>query len=314
MKENTTITPPAHKKVKAENLDDVLEIIDDFILRFKTEHNALGYFTSIYKLTTLKVREVCKKCDDLDKVRNAENSGEPVSHDWIDHEQGQFHFDDTERMKEMVVIFANRYFDALRAYSNKDYDAITGPWKVAIDYMEDSKICTTQHFFISANAHINLDLGIAAAQVCAKNHIPIKDFEDDFNTMNEVLASLYEQVNLSIALIWGPFARLVGKMSGLLLYMEDKIMEIFREGAWTFTEEIYGHYLNKDNDKLEAAIKKKAEECTELGSYIAYPTGFVGFFIRCGAWAISWNERHSHGIRICLLENSKFITKMDFKP
>lgn len=308
-------------KNNANNLEEVEEIIGHFLLNFKKTHNPMGYFTSIYKLTTLKVKGVCKNCDQLEKIK--------PGHTAEDHEKpefkkyGEFHFEDTGRMRDMVVIFANRYFDALNAYTNQSKDSlnkvqVTGPWLAAFDHNDVLKqMCTTQHFFVSANAHINYDLGIAAAQVCIDRNISFEDFENDFDIMNEVLSSLYIQVNLSIGMIWGPMARMLGIFSRLIFNMESLIMKQFRNGAKDFTRELMKAQKAGDENRRNEIILKKEEDVTKLGAFLAHPSGdtiltkFTSWLVRCLLWGISLGERHSEGIRISLLENSEFIKTKD---
>ena len=71
-------------------------------------------------------------------------------------------FDDGERMERLDVIFANFYIDAFEQYQNNQ--VITRSWKFAFETSERWWPIVLQHLLLGMNAHINLDLGVAAAR------------------------------------------------------------------------------------------------------------------------------------------------------
>ena len=295
-------------KLRATSIEEALDIIDFYILKFKKEHNPLGYFTAVYRLTTLKVKEVCNECDDVEFLRqnSIENKGvkdDRKYHDWVDHDHGEHHFDDPVLMRKMVVQFANRYFEALEHLCNKDIDKIRGPWAVAFEAGSKKGLISAQHFALSANAHINLDLAIAAAQVCHDNGKSISDFEDDFNTMNDVLASLYEQMNDCVALIWPWFGKMAYKFSKIIWKLEDKSMEYLRTESWINAEKYFGYLESGDRNSFDQLVEENEKITAKLGAFMAAP----GIIPRMFIWSASKTERYSMGLRISLFENSRFI-------
>jgi hypothetical protein len=74
-------------------------------------------------------------------------------------------------MEKFDVIFANRYLDALNSWKNKG--SLTGSWRVALVLLKIF-LLLIQHLLRGINAHINLDLGIAAVEtyagVCHRIH------------------------------------------------------------------------------------------------------------------------------------------------
>src|ERR1044072_5176290 len=72
-------------------------------------------------------------------------------------------FRDNPRMERLDVIFAERFLAAWDAYS--EGRGPTASWRVAFSWLDDPGPLVVQHLMLGMNAHINLDLGIAAATV-----------------------------------------------------------------------------------------------------------------------------------------------------
>src|SRR5204863_6652854 len=72
-------------------------------------------------------------------------------------------FDDNPRMERLDVVFANRFIEAWE--QRVGGGSPTESWAVAFTLLEDPGPLVIQHLMIGMNAHINLDLGIAAATV-----------------------------------------------------------------------------------------------------------------------------------------------------
>ena len=72
-------------------------------------------------------------------------------------------FDDGPRMERLDVVFAKRYLDAFDAYM--EGGAPTRAWVLAFETTGQWWPIVLQHLLLGMNAHINLDLGIAAARV-----------------------------------------------------------------------------------------------------------------------------------------------------
>lgn len=136
-----------------------LEAIVDTCLR---QNNPHGLFAALYLKVTRTIRDGI--------------------------EQGQF--DDNARMERFDVVFAQRYIDAFRAYQAGA--PTTEAWKAAFDASANPDLLAIQHLFLGMNAHINLDLGITAAQI--SQGAPLEGLQPDFNKINEVLFRLQESV------------------------------------------------------------------------------------------------------------------------
>ena len=97
-------------------------------------------------------------------------------------------------MHEMDVLFANFY---IRAYH--DFRAgkpVSRCWKVSFEAARDP-LAIVQHIMLGMNAHINLDLAIAAA--LTMDGEPIEDLANDFRKVNEILSGLTNEMQEQLA-------------------------------------------------------------------------------------------------------------------
>ena len=164
-----------------ESIDDVIHVLDLIIEESLKSRSSLGYFAVLYQKVTIKVKE----------------------------EIAAGFFDDGPRMEKLDVIFAKRYIDAYFAYKNDK--PVTQSWEIAFTESSNNNFLVVQHLLLGMNAHINLDLGIAAAEVSEAGKID--DLEEDFKRINEILASMVDEVQNGLSSIW-PFLRKLLKWAG----------------------------------------------------------------------------------------------------
>ncbi len=223
-----------------ENIDDVIEILDAIIEESKVTSSPLGYFAALYKKVTVKVKEGI-----------ATNF-----------------FDDGPRMERLDVIFASRYIDAYVAYQKSQ--PVTKSWEIAFNLSKMYWPIVLQHLLIGMNAHINLDLGIAAAEVMKGKDI--HDLKDDFDKINEVLSSLVHEVQDDLAAIWTTLKKILkwtGKVDDFLV---DFSMEVARDGAWKFAVE-YAETPEKDQPSL---LVVRDDKVAKIGNLVISPGYIVG--------------------------------------
>ena len=236
--------------MQATTIDEVLKFLDQIIKTSRAESSRMGYFAALYRKVTAEVKKKIK----------------------------QNYFDDNERMEKLDVIFANRY---LAAYSDyRDGKPVTHSWRVAFEAAGEWRPIVLQHLLVGMNAHINLDLGIAAAEV-APSKAAYDSLKDDFNRINTILANLVNGVKDELAQIW-PLLRLINFVAG---GAEDAIinfsMEIARDGARGFGEEL----TPLNSAEREAHIKRRDDEMALLGEVVTHPpllTSIVLFIVRIG--------------------------------
>ncbi|MFK7806635.1 MAG: DUF5995 family protein [Saprospiraceae bacterium] len=145
-----------------KTIDEVLHALDEIIDQCITDENPVGVFAALYRTVTAEVKK---------GILNNR-------------------FADGPRMEKLDVIFAKRFIDAWVAYSNNT--PTTQSWKIAFDSARRSDLYPLQHIFLGMNAHINLDLGIAAAETAPSNSL--LDLENDFMEINVLLSEMTEVV------------------------------------------------------------------------------------------------------------------------
>jgi roadblock/LC7 domain-containing protein len=189
-----------------KTIDDVILALDAIIQRAWHEQDRIGYFAALYRRVTRAVK------------------------DGIAHNQ----FANGPLMEKLDVVFAGRYLDAQAAYEAKH--APSRSWKLAFDACADESRIILQHLLAGMNAHINLDLGVAAAQVSPGDRIG--ELKADFNQINAVLAAQVGAVEAAMAAI----SPLVGTLSLVDLKSETTVInfniEMARQAAWTVAERL----------------------------------------------------------------------------
>lgn len=186
-------------------IDQVITRLSDIVDDAAHRASRLGYFAALYNRVTMAVR---------DSIRAGR-------------------FDDNPRMERLDVLFANRYIDAYDAWQ-----AGRGPsasWQTAFAAAQRSDLSVLQHLILGMNAHINLDLGIAAATVAPG--ASIHAMHADFNRINDVLASLLPVVEAQLGAI-SPVLDVAARVGDRLDDLDARIgnfsMEQARDGAWRF--------------------------------------------------------------------------------
>lgn len=230
----------------ANTIDEVISILDNIITTNKEKNDPLGYFAALYRKVTLKVKE------------GVENS----------------FFENNERMEKLDVIFANRYIHAY--YNYQENKPVTASWNIAFKLSKDYWPIVLQHLLIGMNAHINLDLGIAAAEVM-KGH-DINNLEGDFNKINEILSSLVNEVENELASIWPTLKKILHYTRKVDNFLVDFSMELARNGAWDFAKDIHplsDQELDNAIQTRDIKVSKKAKIITNPGIIVSIIFGII---------------------------------------
>jgi hypothetical protein len=137
-------------------------------------------------------------------------------------------------MEQLDVVFANRFIEAWEQYQAGH--APTASWAAAFELLENPGPLVIQHLMIGMNAHINLDLGIAAATV-ASTPPALEALHADFNRINDVLARLVRIVEDQLCTICPPLQRLADRIT-----VEDHVfdfgMNAARDVAWKLAQDL----------------------------------------------------------------------------
>lgn len=160
------MSAPAPVPGFARTIDEVIAQLDDIIARSIRDESRLGYFAALYRKVTAKVKEGI----------------------------AQGRFEDGPRMERLDVTFANRYLEAMDQYRRGLQT--TRCWRVSFKAAAAWRPIILQDLLLGMNAHINFDLGIAAAEIAPGDKLP--SLQHDFNEINNILAALVEQVESEI--------------------------------------------------------------------------------------------------------------------
>ncbi|HEX8691341.1 MAG TPA: DUF5995 family protein [Longimicrobium sp.] len=185
-------------------IDEVIARLEAIIEQSIATSDRKGYFAALYNRVTLAVREGIRK-------------GE---------------FDDGPRMERLDVEFANRYLAAYDAYQAGQLPSRS--WLKAFTAALNPDYVVLQHLLIGMNAHIGLDLGIAAARIAPGAELA--GLEGDFDRINAVLAALTPVVEQEIDEISPEFKELSSLTPKLDLKLVGFGMDDARTAAWSFAE------------------------------------------------------------------------------
>lgn len=230
---------------ETESIDGVIAQLSDIVESSKVAASSrIGYFPALYRKVTIEVK------------RGIEAGS----------------FDDGPRMERLDVIFARRYLDAFDAYRNGGETSRC--WAFAFDNAGEWWPIVLQHLLLGINAHINLDLGIAAAHTVPAAQLP--DLRADFNKINEVLASLVGGVEQELGRIW-PVLRLLSPYLGRV---DDAIinfsMEKARDQAWAVANRL----APLSEAEQARAIEELDGDTMKLARLIRHPGLLAGTLTR----------------------------------
>ena len=127
----------------------------------RRQHDGIACFSYLYHVVTARV------LDSLEKGR----------------------FDDCDYLAHLDVVFANRYFDALRAYST-DPTSTPSSWDPLFECREHAGIAPMQFAVAGVNAHVNFDLPMALVAVCEQmgRELGEGSQRNDYDRVNLVFA------------------------------------------------------------------------------------------------------------------------------
>lgn len=221
-------------------INEVIEQLEKIVQECKENEWREGYFAALYLRVT---REVKRKI--------AANF-----------------FDDNLRMEHLDVVFANRYLEAYDRY--RHHQSCSESWRIAFASCTQWQPLVMQHLLLGMNAHIGLDLGIAAATVCPGDQI--ESLHNDFNKINTVLAMLVNTVQEELSDIWRPL-KIIDRLAGQL---DEEIanfsMDVARDAAWSVAKKYAEITIPVQR---EVFIRTRDEKVTGFGKKLAHPGVFL---------------------------------------
>ena len=183
-------------------IQQVVDALDAIISNSIATGSRLGYFAALYNHVTCAVRDAIVRGD----------------------------FQNGPRVERLDVTFANRY---LTAYEQQRTDQRpTLAWLQAFEAASNDSHIILQHLLIGMNAHINLDLGIAAAETCPGDEID--SLHDDFDKINQILFRLIRPTEQDISTLSPEFRDLVNTLPFQGRVLAGVSLVGTRDFAWHF--------------------------------------------------------------------------------
>ena len=223
----------------AKTIDEVLEQLDRVIAHTIAEPSRLSFFASLYRGVTAQVK-----------------AGIAAGR-----------FEDGPRMERLDVTFANRYLAALEQFQRGEPPSQC--WRVAFEAVAHRRPIILQHLLLGMNAHINFDLGIAAAQTSPGSQLT--SLKRDFDAINDILAAMVPKVmrEMSVLSPWIGLLNHIDPKAEIAL-INFSIVKA-RAYAWEMAEELAPLHSDQWAPVLEAADTT----ISVLGDLIANPVGVV---------------------------------------
>jgi hypothetical protein len=205
-------SPPGDRPAPAPppptSINDAVDRLTTIVDWSRTNRRRVGYFAAMYRRVTIAVQAAIE-------------AGE---------------FEDDERMRRLVVLFAGRYIDAWESFVSDR--PTTKAWDLSLRAADHWRPIVVQQLLTGMNAHINLDLGIAAAKVASGTDIG--HLRHDFEKINDILASMVDGFVRDVSRV-SPWIGLLDRIGGrtdqaMVRFSIDKA----RAGAWRLATELAG--------------------------------------------------------------------------
>lgn len=230
-------------------LSDVASRMEQIVAEARRDGKRFGYFASLY----------------LGMTRSVQGS------------LGTGQFQDDARMERLVVLFAARYLAAFDTW--RSGQPPTASWNVAFYQGKLDEITVVQHLLLGMNAHINLDLGIAAQQAAPGS--ALTDLLPDFNRINDTIRSLFNVVKGKLRTLSYPL-RFLDDLGG---ETDDEIanfsIRVARDQAWAFAQ-----HLNAVSDVEKGRlIRERDVVIREFATRIVYPGWTADLVLKPIKWA-----------------------------
>ena len=241
----------------ATTIDQVLDQLEDIITVAVDLPNYIFSFAYVYRETTQEIKSA---------ILNDE-------------------FQDAKRMEKMDVIFANLFITSFYKFVNAK--TISKSWQFALENSKN-KISLVQHILLGMNAHINLDLAIAASKVSKGKNI--LDLKDDFMKVNDILAGLTDRMQKSLGRV-----SIFMKLLDFFGFRHDEKVINFsikkaRDFSWINALELS---LLEDDAEKHGRIKQIDKRVLELAKIVAFPPGrFARNFFNVISFMESSNPRY----------------------
>lgn len=212
-------------------MERVIDDLGDIVAQARRDQSEVGIFPAMYRSVTIAIR------DGIDAG----------------------HFDDSPLVEHLAVVFADRYLDAYATWASGGTP--TDSWHITFLATTDGRRRTAaQHLLAGMNAHINLDLGVAAWEVSDGDPAALRD---DFYRVNDILFDRLDANQSALASVSRRMA-IIDRLGGRL---DERAMSMAiaeaRDRAWDLTAS-----LDDDPAHAEALVAERDRTTAEMGRAI----------------------------------------------
>ncbi len=226
------------------NIDEIIAALDKVISEAEKNNDTSGYFATVYRKATLRIKE------------------EIVS--------GQF--ENSSRIEKISVFIARNYFEAHSNFINKK--PVTISWRKAFRLSKNSHPIVLQHLLMGINAQMNLDLGVAIAEVAKGKSLD--ELEADFNHIYGIFATVLREVQDNISSDWLTLKLLLKITGAIDKYLFDHIIADGRDETWRFAN----HYATISKVNKSRAFSFRDQEVAAKTEVILNPRLMDRFIFR----------------------------------
>jgi hypothetical protein len=219
-------------------IQDVLRDLDEIIAESIKTNSRIGLFAYVYRRTTFEIAS----------------------------EISLGNFEDNQKLEDFDVAFAKLYLDAYNAY--KKNQKVSASWAFAFE-QANKPLTIVQHILLGMNAHINLDLAVAAATVMQGKDI--HTLENDFNKVNDILYQITNELQDRLSRV----SRLMFILDVIGKNKDEKIinfsMRKARNQSWKTAKRLW----SLDQEDKEHAVSKIDRLVLLLSKHISSPKSLI---------------------------------------
>jgi hypothetical protein len=252
-------------RAEPTTIGEVIEALERLLAWSLETPSRVGYFVTLYLDVTQAIRQAM-----IDGV-----------------------FDDPARIERLDVAFARRYLTAWEQFQSDKKP--TGAWEFAFSTCGRWWPTVMQHLVIAANAHINLDLGVAVAEIVPAAELPA--FHPDFEKVNQILSSLVPRVETGLGRIF-PLLAMINAVFGLEeRWLIDLEMAKVRAQAWNFA----GQLAALDPSARGPLIAAQDSRTVKIAQFLRWPGFLVGTILGLVRLGERWTIRGKiEALRRCI--------------
>lgn len=137
-------------------------------------------------------------------------------------------FSQPDLVEELGIVFTNKYLRSFVNYLNSL--PLSKTWQLAFDYNHKNYPIVLEHLMLGMNAHMNLDLGLSAAEVAPGTRL--LELKDDFRRVTNILSKVVHEIQNDIMSKWKSLNWLETISGERIDYFADLSMGLSRDNAW----------------------------------------------------------------------------------